>query len=252
MRKIIFYTILGLIFGACSQNITKNKNFQVSLQGNDLLVKRSDGSTLEMKPTFTVVYAQKDPDKKLRYGDFGYKKKPHEELGIKYHVPTWGKVEEVNIDSKEHVMDGFNPEIDRGFGEGRTANLFIAGSTMILNAKEIKVNGNKVEWFFPENEYVSLKAYATINKGDGYPSINYDFVAKKDGYFSVGYTGAPEYNADECSEIFQSVGKAFSKCPLLIRILQNQSAFYICDKIRYDIWHSRFSRIHPIYAYTYN
>ena len=218
MRRIIFYTILGLMFGACSQSITKNENFKVSLKGNDLLVKRSDGSVLELNPTFTVVYAQKDPGKKLRYGDFGYDKKPHEELGIKYHVPTWGKVEEVKINSNEHVMDGFNPEIDRGFGEGRTANLFIAGSTMILNAKEIKVNGNKVEWFFPENEYVSLKAYATINKGDDYPSINYDFVAKKDGYFSVGYTGAPEYNADECTEIFQSdiwSEKRFPNAPYL-------------------------------------
>jgi len=202
---LIFF-VNGLMFFACNDSVVKNNDFKIIVNHNEVVVERIDGSSITLKPEFTLIYSDKNPLKALRYGDHGYKLKPHEQkdLGIKYHVPTWGRSEDLKIDEHEHIMDGFNPEIDRIFGEGRTANMFLAGETRTLKAIETKVNKNVAEWIFPDNDFVSLKAYITIEDGDDYPSISFDFIAKKTGYFSLGYTGAPEYNIDECSEIWQS------------------------------------------------
>ncbi|ALJ04505.1 hypothetical protein APS56_04835 [Pseudalgibacter alginicilyticus] len=218
MRRIFLYLNLALIISACEGQIVKNEKFKLGLKGKDVVVERNDGSLLEFKPIFTVIYSEENPGKKLRYGDFGYNKKPYEEIGVRYHIPTWGKSEKVIIDPKEHVMDGFNPEIDRGLEENRTSNMFNAGISKTLIAEDVVVNGDLIQWIFPKNNLGVLKAYVTINQDEDYPSIHFDFTAKKEGYYSIGYIGAPEFDITNCDEIWQSdiwSEKRFPNAPYL-------------------------------------
>ena len=76
----------------------------MTLRQNQTVVKRSDGSELSLRPRFTVIYADTNPRKTYRYVDHGYVMRPHEREGLKYHVPVWGKPEDITIDPEPVIM----------------------------------------------------------------------------------------------------------------------------------------------------
>lgn len=181
------------------------EDFTVSIENDEVIVTRMDGSQLTLAPEFTVIYAVKDPKKQIRYGEHGYKLAEHEEIGVKYHVPVWGKAEQLKRDVDEHVMDGFDPEIDRALDKGQTANMFLAGEMTRLVADQVLLEDNRVEWTFPSNDFIDLKATITVVAGDSFPSISYEFNALKDGFYAVGYSGAPACDVAETDEIWQAM-----------------------------------------------
>ena len=203
--SLILVLLLNFLFFSCSNDSIKNNQFEITTSNSNIIVNRTDGSELILKPEFTIIYAKEDPKKKKRYVDHGYIKAEHENEGIRYHVPVWGKPDDLEIDPNLHVMDGFNPEIDRQLGKGQTANMFLAGETKKITAEKVIKTANGFEWVFPKNDNIALKAYVTFDENELYPLIKYDFKALKKGYFSVGYTGAPKYNIAACDEIWQAM-----------------------------------------------
>ena len=81
-----------------------------------------DGAILTYEPDFIILSSSENPHKQLRKGDFGFVKDQYNEAGLHYNVPTWGKADHFKADPSQHVEDGFNPEYDRAYGEGRTAD----------------------------------------------------------------------------------------------------------------------------------
>lgn len=225
MKKTLIISILIILNLFTSCNKISKDEFRITVDENNILITRKDGSKLTLKPEFTLIYSENNPKKKKRYADHGYKMASFENEGIRYHVPVWGKPDSLKIDPNLHVMDGFNPEIDRKLGKGQTANMYLAGETKILIAEEVIVENGIYKWKFPENKDVQINAYVTIEKEDNYPSINYTFKAKKKGYYSLGYTGAPEYKIEKCDEIWQAMiwsEKRFPNAPYLTESFHSQ------------------------------
>lgn len=176
----------------------------MELAGTSLVVVSPDGVRMEYEPRFTILIADEDPCKMLRRGDFGYTLKPGEKEGLLYNVPTWGKPDVFVRDENQHVEDGFDPESDRAYGEGRTADYFRAAARMVVEAERTVRKGNTIEWIFPADERFTLSAVvAPSDKCGGMPRLTFRFTPKTAGWYSVGYTGAPEYTPEECDEFWQ-------------------------------------------------
>ncbi len=212
---------LALLNTACltEQNAQKSAAYSnVGLDGVNVKLA-SGGATAVYKPEFIVLSSAKNPEKKLRRGDFGYKMLPGEQEGLLYTIPTWGKAEGVIDSSKMHVEDGFNPETDRGFGKDRTANYYKAAKTKTIVAQSAKLEGDKVIWTFPEDADFILTATLTIPKdASTLARVDFEFTPKKAAWYSVGYIGAPETEVAEIEEIWQATiwqEKRFPNAPYL-------------------------------------
>lgn len=203
MKKLGIVYLISL-FIACTKNNVQH-DFHLVSEGTHIVINRGDHAKVILKPEFTIIYTKQNPKKVKRYVDHGYIKAPHENEGIRYHVPVWGKPETIKINPNMHIMDGFNPEIDRQLGEGQTSNMFLAGDTKTIIAEQLIEENGVFKWVFPENEELQLEATVSIEKGDSFPSIKFNFTALKNGYFSVGYSGAPATDIKNVDEIWQAM-----------------------------------------------
>lgn len=187
-----------------AQSLSAGPGYKTELNGTTLSVVSPDGVRQEYKPRFTVLAADEDPCKMLRRGDFGYELKPGERDGLLYNVPTWGKPDEFVRDAGMHVEDGFDPESDRAYGEGRTADYFRAAARTVVEAERVVRKGRTIAWIFPEHERFTLCAVVEPSeKCGGMPRLTFRFTPKKAGWYSVGYTGAPESAPEACDEFWQ-------------------------------------------------
>ncbi|MCH5686159.1 hypothetical protein LWM68_19005 [Niabella sp. W65] len=55
---------------------------------------------------------------------------------------------------------------------------------------------------FPDHAWFSLKAWVSKKAGDQI-SLHFLLTVKKDGFYSVGYVGAPSFDKDMVEELWQ-------------------------------------------------
>lgn len=199
--KLFFIAALCFLVLSC----TSERYAEVELKGTDVVLTTPDGAVQCFKPSFIIFYADKDPVKKLRRGNFGYKKAEGEEHGLLYNVPTWGKPDDFLPDPALHVEDGYNPETDRSYGAGRTANMFMAAPSVTVSAVSASMEGDRIVWKFEEHPDWVLKAEVSVGKEHGaLPRVSMEFHPKKDGWYSVGYIGAPDCTFEQVEELWQA------------------------------------------------
>lgn len=197
--------ILALCSLIAWNGCTSSKKYTFTLQ-KDLSVKvtSSDGVTQTYKPDFVVLTNTKNPNKAMRRGDFNFTLPEGTSQGLLYNVPTWGQPDNFKADPNLHVEDGFNPEDDRSYGPGRTANYFMASPAVKISASNAKTEGNRIVWEFPEQEAFTFTAtLSESNMGGGLPKLTMELRPKIKGWFSAGYLGAPECPPEGTDEIWQ-------------------------------------------------
>ncbi|WP_018626556.1 hypothetical protein [Niabella aurantiaca] len=159
----------------------------------------SKGRVYHFKPDFVVLYNEKDPELALKPA--GIKK-------VSYNVPTWKVTSDSLADyqqkdvSKTVAGDGFDDKILRGARQRRTANIYHAGTSYFITAKTITDTRDTVAFIFPEHPVFTLKAWI-LKKSLPYPQIHFLLIPKKDGFYSVGYTGAPAFRINQVDELWQ-------------------------------------------------
>lgn len=150
-------------------------------------------------PEFIVLYSKSDP---------GFALKPAEIKKVSYNVPTWKVSDSTRADFKqkhigsETAGDGFDDNILRDSKELRTANLYQAGHNFELRVRNTAVRGDTVFFRFRDNEKFSLQAWLLTSSGHD-PVMHMELLPKADGFYSVGYTGAPSFSKDEVAELWQ-------------------------------------------------
>lgn len=180
-------------------NITKNLAFSLFLMVSTLVSAQKKPTLDDFKPVFTVLYTEKDPNLAMRSAGIP---------GVKYNVVSWksypGKTADLPETEKDEATagDGFDDRILKGNSNQRTVNPMNAGFSVQLVGKPLKVKGDTIFYSFPTHELLELKAYI-IKKHEPYPLLHFDFKTKKNGWYSVGYTGAPTYPITEVEEIWQ-------------------------------------------------
>ena len=153
----------------------------------------------EFSPSFVVLHNAKDPKMAL---------KPVNIPNVAYNVLTWLVTDSAKADFKKKEVnasvagDGFDDKVLRTKTEPRTANIYHAGKETILTANEISQKGDTVYFDFPVSADFMLKAYVVLNARP-YPLLTFSFTPYKDGFYSVGYNGAPAINQAQAAEIWQ-------------------------------------------------
>lgn len=164
-----------------------------------VLVISANGKKYTFAPEFVVIYAENNP---------GLSLKPAGIKNVPYNIPSWKvtdrkKANLIDVIADEKVAgDGFDDRILRGKNELRTVDITNSGQKANIIPDKIIQEKNSIRLLFPPNDLFTLKANIT------YPNINnvaihFELSAKKKGYFSVGYVGAPQFSKQEASSIWQ-------------------------------------------------
>ncbi|WP_449049470.1 hypothetical protein [Parapedobacter sp.] len=151
-------------------------------------------------PHFTILYSPDDPNLAMR---------PAGITDVNYNVATWrtypGKVSDLPVSRKNAATagDGFDDRILEAKSSGRTVSLSHAAAEVIeVRATDSERRGDTLFYHFPPADGFALEAYLLV-EDKPYPKLHFDFQAKQDGWYTVGYTGAPAKGLDEVEEIWQ-------------------------------------------------
>ena len=167
----------------------------------DVEIAMSDGAVARFSPVVAVLVTRADPNLAMRWGQYS-EPELKQNAGSIYNVLTWG-VKGPAAAVEQHIEDGFDPTIDRGYGRGRTANLFAAGQLKTFRAGTSRCDGNKIVWDFPADENATVRVELDLPSDGTASRLRLQTTVKTDGWYSFGYAGAPETPAGEVDELWQ-------------------------------------------------
>lgn len=194
-RRTFLYIILILCLAA---SVSAQTRYSLSEDKKSLFI-HSNFASYEFKPEFSVLYTSQNPDMALR---------PAGISGVSYNVPTWKTHPGKRSDLKQTTTDasvagdGFDDRILHSNQSGRTTSIINGAEEFKLKPITVKQIKDTVFFIYPKNEYFSLSAKLILNHTK-HPSISYTLTPFTDGYFSVGYTGAPSFEPATLSRIWQ-------------------------------------------------
>ena len=142
---------------------------QVQADGAVELRHRASAATAIFKPDFWILYRPDDPKLHARKID-----------DLEYTSAAW------RDERGEPVVDYF-----------RTAN------AVLLKASRAAVVENKVSWVFESTPDFTLEANLQLPPGDEIPVLQFHFQARRAGWYSVGYAGAPIVDSHDVDAIWQ-------------------------------------------------
>ncbi|MCH5719506.1 glycoside hydrolase family 88 protein [Niabella hibiscisoli] len=166
---------------------------------NGRITLSSAGKSYEFSPDFIVLYSPVDPVLAL---------KPAGIPKVAYNIPTWKTMGNTNSDyvqqqvSESVAGDGFDDKILRSKKENRTANIYHSGAASFLVANKVIETQDSVLLLFPEQPLFTLKAWIKKDMGTDV-QLHFVLTPKNDGFYSVGYTGAPSFDKDKAAELWQ-------------------------------------------------
>lgn len=164
-----------------------------------------DAGIWRFRGQFTVIAAGKDPKLALR------RDASAPDHAARYSVSTWiaagtalGRDAALGSAPRaREAGDGFDNRILKGDREGRTADLFHAGPVTTLEVIKTEKTAAGIRWVFPDHPGFTLEALIASPAGNEEPRLEVRFTPKREAWYSVGYTGAPETNAADAKEIWQ-------------------------------------------------
>jgi hypothetical protein len=170
----------------------------VTIENNSVIIT-SANKQYHFVPTFTVLYNQLNPNMALKPA--GIKK-------VSYNVLTWRTNDSLSAEFRQKKVnasvagDGFDDEILHGIEELRTANVYNSGVGTTITASNLYQQGDTVFFQFPVSERFELSAWL-VTTIKPYPELHYFLKPLVNGYFSVGYTGAPAFVKNKVAESWQ-------------------------------------------------
>ncbi|WP_235884335.1 hypothetical protein [Pedobacter hiemivivus] len=192
---------------ACCLCMKSNAQIVTDSKGVKIISK---DKTYLFKPDFVVICNERDPELALKPS--GLKK-------VAYNIPTWKTDDSILADYHQQIVnasvagDGFDDKILRSAKQDRTANIYHAGKTYFLSAVKTVNAGDSIYFIFPEHALFTLKAWL-IKSSLPYPKIEFLFIPKKNGFYSVGYIGAPSFKSDLVDELWQPLIWTEKRAPL--------------------------------------
>ncbi|WP_211316325.1 hypothetical protein U0035_05630 [Niabella yanshanensis] len=187
---ILFFAVITCVYGPVLAQSPIEKDGRVTIT--------SGGQAYDFLPRFMVLFNSADPALAL---------KPAGIAKVSYNVPTWKTTDTANADyvqqkvSEAVAGDGFDDKILRSKNENRTANIYRSGTSFFLTANKVIVTLDSTLLLFPENPLFVLKAWIKKTRSD--IQIHFVLTPKEDGFYSVGYIGAPSLDKGQVAELWQ-------------------------------------------------
>jgi hypothetical protein len=206
-NRIIAFTVLRLVgalgaFAAEPTVVGAAARLTFTPSG-EIEVAMADGAVARFAPVVAVLATRANPNMDMRWGKFPDPALRLNDTGSLYNVLTWGAKDTGKKAAEQHVEDGFDPNVDRGYGGGRTANLFAAGKLKTLRAGVRRSDGNKITWDFPADDTATVRLELDLPPDGTAPRLRLTTTVKADGWYSFGYVGAPETAAGDVEELWQ-------------------------------------------------
>jgi hypothetical protein len=204
MKSLKFVVACWLLFvGACNvaSAALTNDAYCLSPSADGSIALRFNGETLRFAPKFSVLTTAQNPKMDMRRAEF-----PGDRVRPIYNVLTWeiGKtVAATKLVGGGHVEDGFDPISDQKLDGNRTADLFHSATVEAVTDGRAKIVDGHIVWTFPNQQGFTLAATVEVPAGIGEPVLTFHFTPRRAGWFSVGYTGAPEISPADMDEIWQ-------------------------------------------------
>ena len=163
-------------------------------------VATGEAGSVDLEMTFCILFTDQSP--KLENRPLA--------IDVGYNAPSWLnpslKKDDGSIQQKDDALsvgDGFDPKILKGSKASRTADLFQAAPQVTLTATRSERTASGFAFHFPEHPAFTLEASVELPDPAAPPVLSYRFTPKKDGYYSVGFTGAPAQPLAAVDEIWQ-------------------------------------------------
>ena len=194
MRKSFYLFLLIQL----SVGISAKGQLSVKIENSTIQIQ-SGNTNYSFTPTFTVLYNATDPDMML---------KPMNIKNLSYNVLTWKVKDSSKADfvqkpiGKETAGDGFDDRILRKAAEKRTGAIHNVGESTSIIANRVRHAGDTTFFEFPASSKFLFKAYV-LKKAKPYPILQYELQPLVQGYFSIGYTGAPSLTKENAAGIWQ-------------------------------------------------
>lgn len=196
--------VASLGFANAAEQTLNNEYYFLTLhEDHSVLVEGKTGLQFRCTPTFTILASETEPQLKNRPGGID---------NINYNVVSW-KVDPQRLQKDKLLQtvkvgagiagDGFDDSILKGSTDGRTADLFYAGNTIVVTANNAHIKDNAILFTFERNASFNLSANLTFSDSADEPVLEFTFTPLIKGYYSVGFTGMPEVDCSEVDEIWQ-------------------------------------------------
>src|SRR5687768_7680693 len=123
-----------------------NDRYQIAVRPNaGVEVIAPDGGRAVFTPDMAILRTSEDPNLEMRWGKFKQTELHLSDTGSVYNVLTWGPKSAASATAR-HVEDGFDPNSDRGYGAGRTADMFAAGRLERVRGTGRSIRDGKIGW----------------------------------------------------------------------------------------------------------
>jgi hypothetical protein len=175
IHKLWFLVLLMAVVPAFAISLPakdlENDLYRIRLKPDGAIeVSRKDNATARVFfPNFTLLSRQDDPGYELS-----------NEREVAYRIPTWKSLQ-----------------------EGKTRDLFEAASQTRLSASRGELKQRKIHWRFPGHPQIALEAELELPPGSQDPKITFQFTPRQPGWYSLGYSGAPEIAPEKLVSLWQ-------------------------------------------------
>lgn len=182
MNKFFYGIILAVscfsVSALKAQQHIKNNFYEVSILNDaSIAVKYLKlAKVVKLAPRFTVMERAENPGLSFTGAAAKFMTQP---IGA-VRVPHWS-----DPNTKKPVADFFK-----------------AAAPVVLTAKSAGLENGVIKWVFKDDKDFTLSATISLKDSDE-PVISFNFVPKKAAYYSIGFTGMPEFNAKQYSAIWQ-------------------------------------------------
>ncbi|MBB6091314.1 hypothetical protein HNQ60_000160 [Povalibacter uvarum] len=171
-------------------------SYRISSSSANAVTIERDDKRATFEPVFTVIRADADP-----------------QLGLSHFASTPGEsLEGVNVENYPL------PRWRAASGNGFTDVVYDAGVVTSIRATSSRpLDGGGVAWTFASDPNFTLDAEVRPVSGES-PRISWRFTARKPGWYTVGYTGAPASDPSADDAFLQPLiwqEKRFPRAPLM-------------------------------------
>ena len=166
MRRLLIGVLLIGIAIQAQANL-RNSQYTLELAADDVVVAKVSGMPPQrIRGEFTVLWSETDPSAKRDASHPGYAIAPR--VAVRWRNPA----------NPSRLSDFVSP--------------FSVGHRVVMKPVRVWAEANRIRWEYDTTREFTLAAELRLPEGKGAPLVRFTLTPKRDAFFSVAFTGAPD------------------------------------------------------------
>jgi len=196
---ICFFGVIGLFAPVSIAFSASKDDYHIRIgKNNSVIVSKKTIGEYTFTGEFILISSEEDPN--LQMKNF---------TNYRYFSSSWEvdslPPEKIIKEKKRDSTSGGDGIDDRmsDVKNRRTSDLFYAGKNQNIVPIGIEQDGSGIRFIYPKNNGYELNAWIEYPEDGDSPSVKYNFKSKQNGFYSVGYLGAPSFDPKTAEEFWQ-------------------------------------------------